>query len=438
MRMMWKSWLLLFLAAGFLGAGFLLGGPRSLVAWEPLRPIALESDDWGLAGFVPDKSAWTGLDRQRLDTGRFPDVYWNSTLEDSSVVRRLNDILESHLGRDGLPAVFQPNYVMSSLEYSDEQWVSHDLPAVPAAYERPGMWAAVEAGIAGGTWYPEFHAAWHYDPALRRRDALGSEFAQLVTERGIMLFPGSERARELGAWRPRQVLRDELDHSLRVFQGLFHRPVGSVIAPDYHWEGRNEDLWASRGLVVIQGKREQINPAWGGGSIGRVRKFLGRHWDRLSHPGRTYLERNCRLEPVQSTDPAQVVRQCVEETRRAWLEGQPAVVETHRVNFAHTDPEVVSVGLEAIEQYLTRVCADQDLAPVFLTDHELAQLSRRGVSWCVRGSSIVVRNATGSYKVVAIPSTALELAGAGRDPKRTSSGPVLMLVAPGTHSDLIP
>jgi hypothetical protein len=403
-----KFFLLLGILTGILATGsFLFGDSRSLVDWRSLRAVVIESDDWGLAGFVPDGEAWSGLDRQALETGSFPPVYWLSTLEDSLMVSALNTVLARHEGRDGRPAVFQPNYVMSSLAYVQDTWTRFDLPNFPPSYQRPGLWEAVHRGIADGTWYPEFHATWHYDPDVRKQEALGNDFARQVTSRGIMLFPGSEGARELGAWRSRQELEGDLDHSLAVFLNLFGRKVNAVMAPDYHWDGRIESMWENRNLRVIQGKREQINPAWGSGSAARVRKYLDRQWSRWRHSGRIYLERNCRLEPVQAPDPAAVVKACVADTRKAWAAGQPAIVESHRINFVHTDSALVAAGLAALDRYLGEISNDPAGAPVYLTDHELAQLLVKGTSWRVQGGGVVVRNATRGKKVVAIPAAAL-------------------------------
>ena len=158
------------------GLAWVLGSPSGAVDWRSVRAVAFESDDWGLQGFVPAEDSWAGLDRSEIGPGRFPPVYWGSTLEDSSAVARLCAVMGRHHGRDGLPAVFQPNYVMSALGWrsgaGDGQWVRYDLPDLDPRYARPGMWNAVAAGRAAGVWVPEFHATWHYDPNLRRAAAL--------------------------------------------------------------------------------------------------------------------------------------------------------------------------------------------------------------------------------------------------------------------------
>jgi len=394
--------LLLFLAA------LVTVEPRAVVAWKDLRAVAVESDDWGLAGFIPRADSWQGLDRAALEPGRFPPVYWQSTLEDAAVIERLVQILASHPGRDGIGAVFQPNYVMGSLAWDRavEQWVRYDLPHWPQEYARPGMWEAVTVARQRGVWHPELHAALHYDPALRQENALASELAREVTRRGISLFPGSEGARELAPWRPASVMTAELDSSLAIFARVFRRPVRSIIAPDYTWHGWIESLWQSRGLRVIQAKREQRNPQWLAGTPGRVQKYLDRQLSRWLHPGRVYLERNCRLEPVQAADPQEIIARCAADTRRAWRRGQPAIVETHRINYAHTDASVVETGLTALADYLDIICGAEP-GPVFLCDSEIAQLTRRGTSWRVAGDQLVLRNGTHASRVIAVPAAAL-------------------------------
>jgi hypothetical protein len=367
----------------------------------------MESDDWGLPGFSPSLEAWQGIDRAALAPGHFPEVYWHSTLENAATVQAMSRLMLRYHGQDGMPAVFQPNYVTGSMEWipgpEGGTWRQHNWPELAMAYARPGLLTAVNEALGAGTWYPELHARWHYDPVMRQENSMRDATARLAAERGILLFPDSEKARELGPWRSRADLASELDASLRVFSLAFGRLPASVIAPDYTWNTSLEDLWYSRGLRVIQAKREQRNPQLGYGVPGRLKKFVGRRWSALRYPDRIFLERNVRLEPVQAPDPDAVVRLALEETRRAWSANQPAIVESHRVNFAHLDPEVSSLGINALSDYLAGVTSQSDHLPVFLTDVEISRLQARGVSWVQRGSHLILRNATHGSRMVAIP-----------------------------------
>ncbi len=382
----------------------LTAGPQGMIDWRAQRAIAFESDDWGLSGFVPDATAWDGRRREDLTPGNFPDVYWNSTLEDSAAVAELATVLGAYRGRDGRPALLQPNYILSALAWEEGQWRRYDLPALPQAYQRPGMWTAVREATERGVWYPEFHGAWHYDPERRQRATAADPRVAAAAARGIMLFPGSEAARELGPWRPTSLLAAELDTALAIFGRAFGRAPGSLIAPDYTWDGRAEALWASRSLVVVQAKREQRHPRWPHGPAGRVLKVVERQWSRAVHPERTYLERNCRLEPAQSPDAAAIVAACLRDTRAAWRRGEPAIVESHRVNFAHADPGVALAGRRGLRDYLDGVAGLEGGPGVFLADVEVAALMRHGVSLRWTGEALIARNGTHSRRVVFDPA----------------------------------
>lgn len=400
------GWSALLAVFCLLVAGFLMQGESSLVDWRAARCVAIESDDWGLAGFVPDAAALDGLDREALHPGPFPAVYWGSTLEDAPTVEKLANLLASVRGRDGLPAVLQPNYVLASLSREGpagaETWRRRLWPEMPPRYERPGLREAVRKAVADGVWRPEYHALYHYDPVLREKAVSAGGVAAEAARRGVLVFPGSQRAWELSPTRPLEVLAEELDLGLSVFQAAFGRMPGSMIAPDYTWDARIESLWLSRGLGVIQAKREQrfAGRPWNQGA--RVRKILQQRWERLVHRDRVYLERNCRFEPAQSPDPRGVAAACLAEVRQAWARGEPAIVEAHRVNFVHTDTQVVRTGLETLQALLSGVAGTPEGAPLFLVDAEIAALMRTGTSACRRGDRIVVRNLTHSARVVSL------------------------------------
>lgn len=419
---------------------FVLGGPRRAVDWRDLRAVVLHSDDWGFAGFAPDAEAWDGVDREALAPGRFPDTYWGSTLEDAAAVTGLADVLAGAHGRDELPAVLQPNYILFSLEpepsaKGEPVWHRRSLPDLPAVYERPGLWPAVTAALARGVWHPELHGAWHYDPELRRSRALESPAAIRALERGITLFRDAQGASELGPWRSGEELSAELDACRDVFVGLFGRPPASVIAPDYTWTGRNETLWIRRGLHVIQAKREQRNPDLPGGLTGRLLKWLDRRAAHIARPDRTYVERNCRFEPAQHTDPGAVTRRCLREVGRAWDAGEPAVIETHRVNFAHLDSRVSARGRAELAVLLADL-AGRSPGPLFMSDAEVGQLDRRGVSAVVRGGEVVLRNGSHARRIVAVPAQRLQrLARFAGD---WSGEPLVVAVPAGTTLRVIP
>ncbi len=426
---------LLLLGVGLivLAGGLIAGQHRSAVDWRRARVVGLGSDDWGLAGFLPDSAAIADLDREALAPGSIIDVYWHSTFEDSATIVAVGCVLAAHRGRDGLPAVLQPNYILASLAYRPETttgpaaWTELELPAVPPGYERPGLWTAVADLQAAGVWHPELHGRWHYDPDVRRQRTSTSAAAQAAAARQILPFPGSERAWELGPWRDPEILAAELDRSIEQFRGLFGYPPRSIIAPDYRWRDDHEALWVSRGLRVIQGQKQQQQAGWTTPS-GRARKFAHRVATRWSRPDRVYLDRNCLFEPVQLPPGTDGVRAAHAAVRAAWRRGEPAVLQIHRINLVHLDAQVRRRGLAAFARLLTAVTADD---PIYLVDGEIADLKRRGTSWAVRGGGVVLRNQTRSRRLVVVPPQALAAAAARTGRADAPRAPLILSLAPG-------
>jgi len=375
------------------GAGFVGIGNPSLVDWRRARVVVIESDDWGLCGFVPRATALTPSQRRQLDAGRIPPGYWTSTLEDSADVADVAALLAARRGRDDQPAVLQPNYILGAWALAEDGgWRRYLLPDLPPAYRRDGLWRAVADARRAGVWRPELHGLWHYDPQARRSALAADATAAVLARRGVLPFPGINRAWELGPDRPPEVVAGELTLALAVFARLFDRPPAAVIAPDYVWDRRHEVLWRDAGLEAVQAKREQRRPAWGGGPVARGRKLLERCWRRLSERRLVYLERNARLEPVQEADPAGTVAACVAAVRRAWERGEPAVVECHRFNLVNTDAQAQATGRWALGAVLDSLVGDRKRAPLFLTDAEVARLARGGASARRRGREWLVRN----------------------------------------------
>ncbi len=405
------------------GTGLVWGQHRTAVDWTRSRGLVLSSDDWGLCGLLPDTTAIADLDRDVLAPGNIPDVYWHTTLEDSAMVVALGEVLARHRGRDGLPAVLQANYVLAALAYDQDApdsaaaWSLHELPSLPPGYARPGLWQAVGAVRAAGLWHPELHGRLHYDPAMRRERTAESPAVQRAAAKHILAFPGIDTAWELGPWRDGPTLDHELDRNLAVFEALFGGRPRSVIAPDYHWYDDHERRWVSRGLRVIQGQRQQQRVDWQGRE-GRLRKVAHRAWTRWWHADRTYIDRNCLFEPVQQSPTHATTERAYRDVLDAWRRGEAAVLQAHRVNFAHLDEPVRRHGLSEIDGLLSRLVRRE---PVFLVDGEVADLARRGTSWSVRGDRLVVRNHTRARRLVAIPAAVVAMA--RRDHEEASTVP---------------
>ncbi len=393
-------------------SGFVLLKPRSAVDWTAARAVVIESDDWGLCGFTPSHAALDSIDIDAICTGVFPPVYLHSTLEDGVTVERLAALMAAHPGRDGVPAVFQPNYIMGSLSYVEmnesdtgRKWRGEILPGHPSKYRRDDLWPAVHKAIADGVWWPEYHGLWHYDPQDRRSKVASNGAAQDAARQGLLIFPDGANSYELALDRDPAELTNELREGIQAFEQLFGRPPQSVIAPDYAWDYSREMMWSREGLRIIQAKREQRSLSKLSATLwDRIWKVCERSWRYLNEKGIVYLNRNCRLEGAQAENSRQHAVKCVDCMHRAWRSGEPAIVGTHRVNYAHLDPESVNEGFAALTYVLEQIAVEPENGPIYLTDLETAQLIRNGTSVRNIGRRVVLRNLSHSRRLVQLPA----------------------------------
>lgn len=353
--------------------------------WHRLKAVVLESDDWGLCAWVPDDRAHRALANLpafRSDAGL---RYGRSTLESAADVRAIADLLLEYRSGDGLPPVWQANTIVANPDYEAlhpplfevEELPLKIQPELPSRWARPGLWDAVHQATAEGVWWAELHGLHHLPErawltALRR----GQDDARRAHEQQSPIGQAVEASGEYDAREPRELRARDLRRAVAAFRELFGRLPTSFCPPDYRFDDWLEQEAESLGLTTWQGKAEQA---------GHALPPLRRRWLGLRFPhhegARFHLPPRIAFEP--SGDAAAPGRSGAEAALRAvhdaWGKGQPAVLSTHRMNYAHLDAAWSQAGLAALRALVEKLCAE---GAVFLTDHEVRQLVER--AWSVR------------------------------------------------------
>ena len=353
--------------------------------WHRLKAVVLESDDWGLCAWVPDDRAHRVLSDQPAFRTEAGLRYGRSTLEHASDVQALVATLLDHRGGDALPPVWQANTVVANPEYSALEPPLFDVaelplvahPRQPARWERPGLWEAVQRAEADGVWWAELHGL-HHLPATAWLQALrrGADDARHALEQASPISLAVEGSGEYDASEPRELRASDLRRAIEIFTALFGRAPASFCPPDYRFDDWLEAEAGALGLTTLQGKPEQA-----GGRLGPLR----RRWRGLRFPHvsgrRFYMPPRIGFEP--RGDAAAPGRQGLDAAHRAaraaWSQGRPAIVSTHRLNYAHLDDDWSHAGRAALRSLLERLCTD---GAVFLVDAEVRQLVER--AWSTR------------------------------------------------------
>ena len=398
------------------------------VDWRRLRAVVLESDDWGLCAWVPDEQAHRALADTPAFRSRAGRIYGRSTLERADDVTRLVATLLEFRGRDGNHPVWQANTVMASPDYArlTPPFASDRLPLLrapdlPSRWERPGLSEALERGRAATVWWPELHGLVHL-PEHAWLEALraGAPDALAAHAHQCFVCAAVEAAAEYDPSEPAETRSRALAQAVAWFRDRFGRVPGSLVAPDYRWDERLEADAEALGITILQGRAEQM-----GRRFGRLRHALARRrWRRragVAHPTRFDLPARIAFEPRGDASPhARLgLHAAHRAVRAAWAHGMPAIVGSHRLNYAHLDPAWSAAGRRALADLLRLLVED---GAIFITDAEVRTLDEQ--AWSLRplgpGSSLL-RFHGARRSQVRVPAPAGAAAGELQDRTRGSA-----------------
>ena len=353
--------------------------------WRRQKAVVFESDDWGLCAWTPDEQAFRVLADSpafRTDAGR---RYGGSTLESAADVRDLVDSLLEFRGGDGFPPVWQANTIVANPDYdrlvpplfpvTDVPLI--DFPSTPSRWKRPGLMEAIADARERGVWWPELHGLHHLPEhawltALRR----GMADARRAHQHQSPVCSAVEASGEYDPSEPRELRTRHLRLAVEKFTALFGRAPHSLCPPDYRWDDGLEADAEALGLTTVQGVAEQA-----GHAFAPLRRLVLRYrWPNAAGK-RFYMPPRIAFEPLgfEGSEVGRVIDAVVRAVREAWSRAQPAVISTHRLNYAHLDAQRSAAGRAALRNLLGRLVED---GAMFLVDSEVRQLQER--SWSVR------------------------------------------------------
>ncbi|HYM82194.1 MAG TPA: hypothetical protein VEY91_12395 [Candidatus Limnocylindria bacterium] len=353
--------------------------------WRRLKAVVLESDDWGFCAWAPDEQAFRVLADTPSWRGPAGRIYGRSTLESAQDVDRIANALLEFRGGDGLPPIWQANTIVAAPDFSRLTPPQFEVPALPlvdlpdtpSRWQRSGMWQQVGKAIEVGVWWPELHGLHHVpESAWLRALRRGIADARRAHEQQCVVCEAVEASGEYDPSEPAEDRSRNLELAFTKFRDLFGRAPTSLCAPDYRWDESFEADAERLGVVTLQGRAEQA-----GHPLPRLRHLLHQfRWPDLQGR-RFYLPPRIAFEPRGGHEPRgrlgpQVVQR---RAREAWGRGQPAVISTHRANYAHLDPGWSEAGRGQLRDLLHLLVGE---GAVFLTDFETRQLVERG--WSVR------------------------------------------------------
>jgi len=390
--------------------------------WQKYKVICLQSDDWGLCGWVPNRDVYEKLTNDGLPQKVVKKLeLLGSTLESPDDMENIFVILKRYRGGDGRYPIFQAAYVMSNPDYEAIEkggfraYKELVIPQVPSLWERGDFVAEAKQGIKEGVWYPSYHGNSHFNP-IRWMELLknGHRSVRETFKFQSFIHDEIESQKEVNSEFSEKLSYKQqkklIELGIQRFREVFGYPPRSAIAPNYVWQMKTEKALSENGIRVIQGKNYQILRRRFFDKVrGKVINLMGKKsadkiWQiRMGDYNPclevTYLIRNVDFEPRGNSEPNNPfgAEGAYQKILDAWSNNEPAVISTHRINYVYLDERWVEENLRQLDELLSKIQTNHPEA-VYLTDWEVAQLYRNGTSIIQLGEVIVCRNYTSSKR----------------------------------------
>jgi len=324
--------------------GRLLRNLTNAVGWRSLRKLVVfESDDWG-AIRTPDRDTYNRLLRAgiRVDLSAYDRL---DCLENREDFQALMNVISDHRDASGRPAVFTFNTVLGNPDFEairrDEFNSFHhqDLFKSYRYYHDEDLEPDWRKAIEEGLIRPQFHGREHLNVPLWMFDlrmghtattaAFNLQFYGLTTatssarQKNYLAAFWAESVAQLQSAKERLTIGMELFKDTFGYLSTTFTPCNFVLPAELL------SILSADGVGLIQGQRGQFVPDPMGGHGYIRRAFTG----QKSNFGPLYSVRNVMFEPFESAR-ADWVDRAMREISGAFRFGKPAIVSSHRVNYA--------------------------------------------------------------------------------------------------------
>ena len=338
------------------------------------RPIVLfQSDDWGRVG-IRDAEGFECLQAAGLGLGQRPYDFY--TLETANDVSELKATLERHRDSLGRHPCLEMNFILGNLDFGKmeaDSWRRiHTLPlanGLPCGWARPGLTEAYRLGIADGVFHPALHGMTHFcRPQVERNLMEGGERTTLLRTLWQVGTPyihwrmpwvgyeyWSQENPPEERFLPKRLQQQLIGEAVGAFAKMFSMLPHSACAPGYRSNEDTVRAWSQHGINVVQNGPGALVPPY---------------FDRNEV---LHLSRNVEFEPAVHGNFS--LQACLRAAENCFLQGVPAVVSIHSINFHSTVRDFRSRTLQFLEGFLgTLEERYKDLMYLHSTDlYELAQ-----------------------------------------------------------------
>ncbi len=352
--------------------------------------VVFDSDDWGMLG-MRDPGSFERLKAKgysQLGQSNW-DYYSLETKED---LEALYSVLSKHGDAYGLPPIFTCNFIVANPDF--EKIINtgfKEFHTMDLSQGFPGLWQnrdkllnMYKAGIDRGLIYPGYHGLCHFNyeawlAALRKGEP---DLLDCIKEH-IRYIP-SMRDRDFSydyiadtdpfVFLSLKEQEERIKNGISTFKKMFGLLPVVTTAPKCAWNSDTERIWHKYGIKYIGAGNRRL------GMVPDNRLGERNQWDMI------YLTRNVNFEPVRKN----ACQDAIIEIDFLFKAQQPAILETHSINFHSSIKNFRKKSLESLDQLLYLIETKYPDV-VYLTCQQLGEILEQGFCYLRNGECMDAR-----------------------------------------------
>jgi hypothetical protein len=314
---------------------------KNIPGWRTSRKIlVIESDDWG-SNRMPSKEAYDSLEKAGVKVQSYLNKY--DTIERKEDLEALYEVLYSVKDKNGKPAVITPFMNVANPDFEkikasgfNEYHYETFLDTAARYGSRADFEKLYANGLAEGIFVPEFHSREHltvqpWMKLLRDCDkdvttGFDHHYYSVPTPNiKPAMLSGFRPAFYMGSASELPFLRNSIYEGVDLFKKIFNHAPSVFDAPNGICPIELEKDLAAVGIVSLGVQRKRKVPN-GQGGFNNISHSFG----QKNEHGQRYYIRNCQFEPWDGGGADYSLAMI----KAAFRWGKPAIISSHRVNFA--------------------------------------------------------------------------------------------------------
>lgn len=338
----------------------------NLPGWHTTRKIVvIESDDWGSIRMASKHSFNSLLSSGiRVDSSKYNTF---DSLEKKEDLSALFEILKKHKNHNRVNPKFTFNTVMGNPDFelikknNFEKFYHEHFNVSYESYYGENLKELWNEGIENQLIVPQFHAREHLNSELWMNDlrakkketiiAFNHNFFGLKTKTSSSFQKNYLAAYYAETRQQLKQINKIIASGLQMFEDTFQFRPSSFIGCNYVWPKEMEPYLKDQGINYLQGQRGHISPV-----IDKQRRKVYYHYTgQKTKSGQFYLVRNVLFEPFEDQNK-DWVDIAMKEIKNAFFWKKPAIISTHRVNYAsNMNVENRDASLKKLDNLLKRI-----------------------------------------------------------------------------------